>query len=73
MKIDPDKYYTTEEVAQIWNLVDANGNYKNGAVTIRRKINRKEINAINIGTTQHPHYRILGRELLRYEREHQTK
>jgi hypothetical protein len=64
MKIDPDKRYTAKEVAELWNLE------KNGEVTIRNKIKRKELNAINIGTTYRPQYRILGSELLRYEKEH---
>jgi len=64
MKIDPDKRYTTKEVAELWNLG------KHGDYTIRRRIKKGELTAINYGTTKTPLYRILGSELLRYEKDH---
>jgi hypothetical protein len=67
MKIDPDRRYTPKEVAEFWILSPKNGEY-----TVRSKIRRKELNAINVGTTKRPIYRVLGSELLRYEKEHST-
>ncbi len=66
MKIDPEKRYTTKEVATLWNLG------KHGDYTIRYKIKRGELTAFNLGTTKRPQYRILGSEIIRYEEEHST-
>ena len=66
-KIDPDKRYTAQEIVEIWNL-----QHKHSIRTVYNKIHNGDLQAINYGTKKKPVYRILGKELIRYEEEHQT-